>query len=133
MTDEPKATTKRKAANERHPLVMAFGLYLRDVRKARNISQAELSFDSGTDRTYISLLERGLSAPSLLVIHELSKALGMTMAELVTGFETHIAKESEKQPPPPIPSTELPRRANEAALAYEGKQRPQGSRRSPLR
>jgi len=133
MKDGARASTKRKAANERHPLVMAFGLYLKEVRKARNISQAELSFDSGTDRTYISLLERGLSAPSLLVIHELSKALGMTMAELIAGFEAYVTKESERRPPQPIPTTEPPRRANEAALAYEGKERPQGSRRSPLR
>jgi len=130
MAEGKNTPTKRKAANERHPLVVAFGLYLKEVRTARNVSQAELSFDSGTDRTYISLLERGISAPSLLVLNELSKALGITMTELMAGFEAHLNEPSDKVRPPATPR---PRRLNEAALAYEGKVRPQGSRRSPLR
>lgn len=127
MKDDTKPATKRKTASERHPLAIAFGLYLKEVRKSRNVSQAEIAFDSGLDRTYWSLLERGLSAPSLLVMDALSNALGLTMTELMAGFEAQLPKSSRRKP--------VPRRHNEASLAAKerGKERPQGTRRSPLR
>jgi transcriptional regulator with XRE-family HTH domain len=127
MNDEYKPATKRKTAAQRHPLAVAFGEYLKEARKAKDISQAELSFDSGTDRTYVSLMERGLSAPSLLVMEALSKALGISLTELVAGFEAHAAKAR--------PRNVVPRRQNEASLAskIKGLERIQGSRRSPLR
>jgi transcriptional regulator with XRE-family HTH domain len=128
MQDDSKPTAKRKSPDKRHPMAIAFGLYLKAVRKERDLSQAEAAFDSGLDRTYWSLLERGLSAPSLLVMDALSKALDMTMTELIIGFEASQAKsDSDVQL--------VPRRQNEASLAAkeQGKDRPQGSRRSPLR
>ena len=72
-------TAKKKVAADRHPLAVAFGEYLKAVRKERDKSQAELAFDASMDRTYISLLERGLSAPTLLVLDSLAKSLGLTM------------------------------------------------------
>lgn len=52
-----------------------FGKVLRAKREGKNISQQELAFTSGLDRTYISLLERGLRQPSLTSILNLSLAL----------------------------------------------------------
>lgn len=54
-------TAKKKVAADRHPLAVAFGEYLKTVRKDSDKSQAELAFDASMDRTYVSLLERGLS------------------------------------------------------------------------
>jgi transcriptional regulator with XRE-family HTH domain len=127
MNTDLRPKAKRKNENERHPLAIAFGLYLKSVRKEQDRSQAEAAFDSGLDRTYWSLLERGLSAPSLLVMQALSKTLGMTMTELISGFEATLSKSE--------PHSAVPRRQNDASLALkdQGKDRPQGSRRSPLR
>lgn len=115
--------TKKRTAADRHPLAVAFGDYLKEVRKSRDKSQAELAYDASMDRTYISLLERGLSSPSLLVLDSLAKSLGLTMTDLVSGFEAQLPKRMRRAPV-------VKRRANEASLASE---RPQGSRRSPLR
>lgn len=52
-------TAKKKVAADRHPLAVAFGEYLKSVRKDSDKSQAELAFDASMDRTYVSLLERG--------------------------------------------------------------------------
>ena len=54
-----------------------FGEVLRAKRVSKNISQQNLAFASGLDRTYISLLERGLRQPSLTSILNLSFALGI--------------------------------------------------------
>ena len=117
-------TAKKKVAADRHPLAVAFGEYLKSVRKDSDKSQAELAFDASMDRTYISLLERGLSAPTLLVLDSLAKSLGMTMTELMGGFEAQLPKNLRR--------TSVKRRINEASLAKTG-DRPQGTRRSPLR
>ena len=117
-------TAKKKVAADRHPLAVAFGEYLKSVRKDSDKSQAELAFDASMDRTYISLLERGLSAPTLLVLDSLAKSLGMTMTELMGGFEAQLPKSLRR--------TSVKRRINEASLAKTG-DRPQGTRRSPLR
>ena len=104
---------------------MAFGEYLKTLRKSSDKSQAELAFDAAMDRTYVSLLERGLSAPSLLVLDSLAKALGMTMTDLMAGFEAQLPKSLRR--------TSVKRRVIEASLAKTGADRPQGTRRSPLR
>jgi len=52
-----------------------FGIALRARRLAKNISQQELAFASSLDRTYVSLLERGLRQPSLTTIINISCAL----------------------------------------------------------
>jgi transcriptional regulator with XRE-family HTH domain len=43
----------------------AFGEVLRDCRTKAGISQENLAFKVDLDRTYISLLERGLRQPTL--------------------------------------------------------------------
>ena len=120
-----KAKPKKKVASERHPLSVAFGEYLKEVRIESNKSQQELAFDAAIDRTYVSLLERGLASPTLLLLMALSKPLGLPTSELVAGFEVHLAKQRTRKQP-------VKRRANEASLEANG-ERKQGTRRSPLR
>lgn len=61
----------------------AFGEVLKEARTARGMSQDALAFASELDRTYISLLERGLRQPSLTTIFTLAAALGTTAEDLV--------------------------------------------------
>ena len=56
----------------------AFAQVLRRLRKDKGLSQEELAHQSDLDRTYISLLERGLRQPSLSSILRLSKPLGVS-------------------------------------------------------
>jgi transcriptional regulator with XRE-family HTH domain len=65
----------------------AFGQVLREYRKKANLSQEELAHRSGIDRTFVSLLERGLRQPSLSTILELSKVLGVAPSSLVNEVE----------------------------------------------
>lgn len=53
----------------------AFGATLRELRTEKGLSQDVLASLSDLDRTYISLLERGLRQPSLATIFQVAKAL----------------------------------------------------------
>lgn len=61
----------------------AFGEALRQMRVSRGISQQELALESELDRTYISLLERGLRQPTITTLMGLSDALGIDPALLI--------------------------------------------------
>ncbi|WP_295540326.1 helix-turn-helix transcriptional regulator [uncultured Thiohalocapsa sp.] len=61
----------------------AFGIVLRDLRRRRSLSQEALAQESELDRTFISLLERGLRQPSLTTILQLAGPLGVRPEQLV--------------------------------------------------
>lgn len=60
----------------------SFGQRLRELRKLLDISQEELGFRTGLDRTYISGIERGERNPSLDNIGKLAQALKISLQEL---------------------------------------------------
>jgi transcriptional regulator with XRE-family HTH domain len=63
------------------------GNVIRTAREVNGLSQEALADAAGLHRTYISLLERGLRNPSLVVLVRLAAALGISAAELVARFE----------------------------------------------
>ena len=65
----------------------AFGQTLRHFRNKVKLSQEKLSQESGLDRSYISLLERGLRQPTLTSILKLSKALKTSSANIISEVE----------------------------------------------
>lgn len=68
----------------------AFATVLKDLRTQKKVSQENLAFLSGLDRTYISLLERGKRQPTLTSLFSISKALDMTLVEFTTALEKKI-------------------------------------------
>lgn len=69
-----------------------FGATLRYLRTQRKLSQEELAFESGLDRTCISLLELGQHSPKLDTLIALSTGLNMSVSE----FFFEIASEIDK-------------------------------------
>ena len=65
----------------------AFARVLITVREERGITQEALAFDSGYHPKYISMLERAINSPSLTAILEITRALGITGADLVKRVE----------------------------------------------
>jgi transcriptional regulator with XRE-family HTH domain len=63
---------------------LRFGKRVREIRERKDISQERLGELAGLHRTYISTLERGQRNVSIVNIEKLAKALGVTMADLVT-------------------------------------------------
>jgi transcriptional regulator with XRE-family HTH domain len=56
----------------------AFGRTLRRYRDVAELSQSALAEKSDLDRTYISLLERGLRQPSLAALLALARAVNVS-------------------------------------------------------
>lgn len=59
-----------------------FGDRVRELRQKIKLSQEELGFRTGLDRTYISGIERGQRNPALINIGKLAKALKTTLPDL---------------------------------------------------
>lgn len=59
-----------------------FGVRIRQLRKARGLSQEDLALRSDLDRSYVGGVERGERNVSLVNIHRIAKALGVSPAEL---------------------------------------------------
>ena len=57
---------------------------VRSARLAAGISQEELAFRAGIDRTYASQIERAIANPSLGITCAVADALGCTLIELLT-------------------------------------------------
>lgn len=68
-------------------LEIAFGQVIRDTRKAKNMTQEILAFESGLDRAFISLLECGRKQPTLVTIFQLAKALKSKPSQIIASVE----------------------------------------------
>ncbi len=55
---------------------------IRELRAARGLSLEALSGDCGVSRSMISLIERGESSPTAVVLEKLAAGLGVTLASL---------------------------------------------------
>jgi transcriptional regulator with XRE-family HTH domain len=70
MADTARSLNRRIAAR------------VKELRTARGLSLDALSGKSGVSRSMISLIERGESSPTAVVLEKLSAALGVTLASL---------------------------------------------------
>jgi transcriptional regulator with XRE-family HTH domain len=66
-----------------------FGLVLKETRSHKRISQNDLALQAELDRTYISLLERGLRQPTLGTIFKLAEALKIKPSLLIQKIEIY--------------------------------------------
>jgi len=73
----------------------AFGTVLQRLRKAKRLSQEELSFRSQLDRTFISRLEGGLRQPTLSTMIRLAEALGVSAASMVAEVENLLNEDKQ--------------------------------------
>ena len=120
-TVSPRKVAKA-IASKRNAVAVAFAANLKRIRIKRDLSQQELAFACEIDRTYVSLMERGLANPSLLTIATICHVLEITLSELLAGI-------TETMAPSGATATGTKRRKNQASHELK----PKGSRRSPLR
>lgn len=71
-------------------LEKAFGEVLRKLRVEQNLSQDKLAELSHLDRTYISLLERGLRTPTISTLFSISNALNSSPSRIIKLVEKKI-------------------------------------------
>jgi transcriptional regulator with XRE-family HTH domain len=71
-------------------VISVFGKVLRELREGENLSQEKLAEYCDLDRTYISMLERGLRQPTITTIFKIADALNISPSELVKKVEKEI-------------------------------------------
>jgi len=69
------------------PEGVIFGQRLRELRKESHLTQDELAERCGSNRPFISNLERGVKVPSLTMVLRLADALNKRVYELVDIFD----------------------------------------------
>jgi transcriptional regulator with XRE-family HTH domain len=78
---------KKRQVQPRSGPERAFGDILRSRRKKIGLSQEQLAFETGFDRTTISLMERGLLSPTLRTMVRLCKLLRLSFSQLARQIE----------------------------------------------
>lgn len=66
--------------------LLILGQNVRRLRKEMGLSQEALAAAASFDRTYISMIERGVRNPSLLNVCSLANALNVGICELLEGL-----------------------------------------------
>jgi len=82
------ANPKTKSIRSRE--AEAFGKVLHRVRTAQGFSQEELGFRSGSNRTYISDMERGIKEPCLTMLFRIAAALNTAPSLLFKSLEAML-------------------------------------------
>ena len=72
-------------------IIKTFGQVLRDIREEKKLSQEKLAELADLDRTYISLLERGLRQPTISTIFQISKALEISPSTLIAIVQERLS------------------------------------------
>lgn len=65
----------------------AFGIAVRDARKARKLSQEKLAELSGMHVNHISFIERAKTSPSLQAMSEIASAMELNLSDLIRTAE----------------------------------------------
>ena len=80
-----------------------FGEVIRRRREAAGVTQEDLGHWSGLSRNYIGMLERGERVPTILVMHKVAVALGVSMSALVRELERGLVSQGRARKTRPSP------------------------------
>ena len=86
MAQRPRTQPRKQIQPEFGPQ-RAFGQALREIRQSKGISQERLALEGGFDRTYISLIERGINSPSLRIVVGIAGVLKVPASKIVRRME----------------------------------------------
>lgn len=71
-----------------------FAANLRKARKEKGLSQEELAYDAGVNRSYLSTLESGKVDPGIRMLAKLAAVLDVEVADLLRVQKRKISKKA---------------------------------------
>ena len=74
------------------------GAVIVDFRKKADLSQEDLAYESGVDRSFMSKIETGKTAVSLLTLMRLAKTLGVKTSDFIIELEKRMSEIAEDIP-----------------------------------
>lgn len=75
------------------PSLINLGKVIQKHRKNKAISQGNLSLKAGLQYHYVGVIERGQRNPTFLILKRISKALGITVSELLAEVDMEALEE----------------------------------------
>lgn len=72
---------------DKEPALIFLGKKLRELREGKGLSQEDLAFQAGLDRTYIGGVERGERNFTILSALKISGSLGVSLSQVLKGVE----------------------------------------------
>lgn len=87
-----KKTKPRKQIQPELGVERAFGQALREIRSSQQISQERLALECSLDRSYISLIERGINSPSVRVVVKIAAILNVPASKIIGRMEDLLGK-----------------------------------------
>jgi DNA-binding XRE family transcriptional regulator len=84
----PPPPTRSDASSQSLPRDVSsrFGLRLRELRRAKNMTQLRMAVDFGIDRSFISDVERGRKSISLPMLEVIALGLDVSLSDLLNGI-----------------------------------------------
>jgi transcriptional regulator with XRE-family HTH domain len=86
LAQRPRKQQRKQIQPETGP-EKAFGQALRSIRESKRISQERLALEAGYDRTYISLIERGINSPTIRIVVGIAEVLQVPPSKIVRRME----------------------------------------------
>ena len=68
---------------QREDYLKAFGKHLKQIREEKSLSQRDLAFKIGRDKSAYQRVEWGMTNPSLIYLMEIAKGLEISLPELI--------------------------------------------------
>jgi len=78
---------------------MLLGQIIAKLRKKADITQEDLAYECGIDRSFMSKLERGETSISLITLILLAKGLGTKPSAILKRLETELSKLNLEETP----------------------------------
>lgn len=90
-----KTERKEHKSNIRNRIQELLGQVIAEKRHAADLSQEDLAYDAGIDRSFMSKLERGTSSASIISLFQIAKGLGIKTSDLLIELESRLEKENQ--------------------------------------
>jgi transcriptional regulator with XRE-family HTH domain len=104
-----KKPEKRAQVQPTYGPKWAFGKVLRVFRNRTGISQEGLAEAAGLDRSFVSLIERGIQTPNVVVLLKISEVLGVSASTLIGEVEETLRTSQglAEEPGAPLAGTKI--------------------------
>jgi DNA-binding XRE family transcriptional regulator len=96
LAQRPRKQPRKQIQPESGP-DKAFGQALREIRESKKISQERLALEGGFDRTYISLIERGINSPTIRKVVGIAAVLNVPPSKIARRMEELLPKPNRAQ------------------------------------
>jgi DNA-binding XRE family transcriptional regulator len=92
-----RTLTVRRSTSFEPEVALAFGEVFQSMRVERALAQDAFALVAGVDRSYYGKLERGERQPSVGLLLRISKAFGVSGAEVMAAAEQLMAKNARRK------------------------------------